>query len=305
MHHFKSKKEYIMSKLSRRNFIKTSALSAIFLTSLPNALKSMNTSFFDDYDEVLIKKKFKFLVDGGVKSMPIGDAISEVGKSFIDTDYVAGTLDNNMSENLVINLTGLDCVTFVENCLVFARCIKQGKTSFDDYKSELKKIRYRDGLIDGYASRLHYFCDWIYDNENKGIVKNITADIGGVEYNKKIDFMTSHTKSYKQLSSSSELDGIKTAEEAINSRNYYYIPTKKISNSYDLMQTGDIIATTTSISGLDVTHTGYVYKESGGTYFIHASSKSKKVIISPMELQEYVAGDSKKTGIMIARPLEV
>lgn len=292
-------------KLSRRNFIKTSALSAIFLTSLPSALKSMNSPFFDDYDEVLCKKKFKFLVDDGVKSMSIGDAIGEVGKSFIDTDYVAGTLDKNMSESLVINLTGLDCVTFVENCLTFARCVKLGKTSFDDYKAELKKIRYRDGKIDGYASRLHYFCDWITNNEDKGIVKNITADIGGVSYDKKIDFMTNHTKSYKQLSSSSELEGIKAAEEAINSRYYYYIPTKAISQSYDQMQTGDIIATTTSIGGLDVTHTGYVYKEGGGTYFMHASSKSKKVIISPEELQDYVASDSKKTGIMIARPLEV
>lgn len=294
-----------MSKISRRNFIKTSALSAIFLSAVPSAIKSGSMSLFDDYDEVLCKKKFKLLVDEGTKSMSIGDACIEVGKSFLDTDYVAGTLDKSMSEGLVINLTGLDCVTFVENCLTFARCVKMGKTSFDDYKSELKKIRYRDGVLDGYSSRLHYFCDWITDNENKGIVKNITADIGGVEYNKKIDFMSTHTKSYKQLSSSSELDGVKAAEEAINSRYYYYIPTNKISASYDLMQSGDIIATTTSIGGLDVTHTGYVYKEGGGTYFMHASSKSKKVIISPEELQDYVASDSKKTGIMVARPLEV
>lgn len=294
-----------MSKITRRNFIKTSALSAIFLSSVPQAIKSMSSPLWDDYDEVLCRKKFKLLIDSDVKSMSIGDAIGEVGKSFIDTDYVAGTLDKNMSESLVVNLTGLDCVTFVENCLVFARCIKQGKTSFDDYKAELKKVRYRDGKIDGYSSRLHYFCDWITNNEEKGIVKNITSDIGGVQYIKNIDFMSTHTKSYKQLSNSSELDGIVAAENAINSRYYYYIPTKDISKSYDQMQTGDIIATTTSIGGLDVTHTGYVYKEGGGTYFMHASSKSKKVIISGEELQDYVAGDSKKTGIMVARPLDV
>lgn len=292
-------------KQSRRNFIKTSALSALFLTGLPQTVKSFNAGFWDDYDEVICKKKFKVFVDANLKSLPIGEVIGEVGKSFIGTDYVAGTLDKNMSESLVINLTGLDCVTFVENCLVFARCIKQGKTTFDDYKAELKKIRYRDGEISGYSSRLHYFCDWIWDNEAKGIVKNITADIGGVTYNKTIDFMSTHTKSYKQLSNSTELDGVKAAEEAINSRYYYYIPTKDISKSYDQMQTGDIIATTTSIGGLDVTHTGYVYKEGGGTYFMHASSKSKQVIISGEELQDYVASDSKKTGIMVARPLEL
>lgn len=294
-----------MTKLTRRNFIKTSALSAIFLSAVPQSLKSFNNVFWDDYDEVLCRKKFKLLLGNEVQKLPIGDVIAEVGKSFIDTDYVAGTLDKNKSESLVINLTGLDCVTFVENCLVFARCVKQGKTTFDDYKAELKKIRYRDGVINGYSSRLHYFCDWIWDNESKGIVKNITADIGGVSYSKNIDFMSTHTNSYKQLADSAELEGIKASEDAINSRYYYYIPTKDISKSYDLMQTGDIIATTTSIGGLDVTHTGYVYKEAGGTYFMHASSKSKKVIISGEELQEYVAGDSKKTGIMVARPQDV
>lgn len=294
-----------MTKLTRRNFIKTSALSAIFLSAVPQSLKSFNNVFWDDYDEVLCRKKFKLLLGNEVQKLPIGDVIAEVGKSFIDTDYVAGTLDKNKSESLVINLTGLDCVTFVENCLVFARCVKQGKTTFEDYKAELKKIRYRDGVINGYSSRLHYFCDWIWDNESKGIVQNITADIGGVSYSKNIDFMSTHTNSYKQLADSAELEGIKASEDAINSRYYYYIPTKDISKSYDLMQTGDIIATTTSIGGLDVTHTGYVYKEAGGTYFMHASSKSKKVIISNEELQEYVAGDSKKTGIMVARPLDV
>lgn len=292
-------------KLSRRNFIKTSALSALSISVLSSPIKSLANGLWDDYDEALCNKKFKLLASEGVKSLPIGDAIGEVGKSFIGTDYVAGTLDKNMSEGLVINLTGLDCVTFVENCLVFARCIKKGKTSFDDYKAELKNIRYREGKIDGYSSRLHYFCDWIYDNEQKGVVKNITADIGGVPYNKTIDFMTTHTKSYKQLADSAQLEGVTVAENDINTRYHYYIPTGDISKAYEQMQTGDIIATTTSIGGLDVTHTGYVYKEGGGTYFMHASSKMKQVIISGEELQDYVASDSKKTGIMIARPLEV
>jgi hypothetical protein len=289
--------------LSRRNFIKTSALSALLLSPLGSLANAKNLSFFDEYDEVLCRKKFKLFVDEGLQDLPIGEVLAKVGESFIGTDYVAGTLDKSMSESLVVNLQGLDCVTFVENCLVFARCVKLGKTSFDDYKVELKKVRYRGGTIDGYASRLHYFCDWISDNEEKGIVKNITADIGGVKYNKQIDFMSTHTGSYKQLADQSNINGILNAEEAINSRIYYYIPKKDISKAYDGMETGDIIATTTSIGGLDVTHTGLVYKEGGGTYFMHASSKSKQVIISKNSLADYVAEDSKKTGIMVARAL--
>jgi len=291
--------------LSRRNFIKTSALSALLLSPLGSLANAKNLSFFDEYDEVLCRKKFKLFVEEGLQDLPIGEVMTKVGESFIGTDYVAGTLDKNMSESLVVNLQGLDCVTFVENCLVFARCVKLGKTSFDDYKAELKKVRYRGGTIDGYASRLHYFCDWISDNEEKGIVKNITSDIGGVTYNKQINFMSTHTGSYKQLADQSSINGILNAEEAINSRIYYYIPKKDISKAYDGMETGDIIATTTSIGGLDVTHTGLVYKDGGGTYFMHASSKSKQVIISKNSLADYVSEDSKKTGIMVARALSV
>ncbi|HJY63051.1 MAG TPA: N-acetylmuramoyl-L-alanine amidase-like domain-containing protein [Ignavibacteria bacterium] len=291
--------------ITRRVFIKHSALTGLLLSGLPLYSNNLLRAFFDD-DETICRNKFKLFVDASIATKSIGDAIVEIGKSFLGTEYIGGTLDKDTkNEKLVINLTGLDCVTFVENCLVFARCVIRGETEFKNYEKDLAWIRYRNGYIDGYASRLHYFCDWIYDNEDKGVVKNITSEIGGVPYKKTINFMSTHTKSYKQLSNKTELEGIKACEEAINSRDYYYIPTKSISKAYDLLKNGDIIATTTSIDGLDVTHTGYVYKSEGGTYFLHASSKSKEVIVSGEELQEYVASDSKKTGIMVARPLEI
>ncbi len=294
-------------KQTRREFFKFSGLTILLLIQLPRVLNVNNIRFFFDDDKTICKKKFTLFVDAGLKDRAIGDAIVEIGKSFMGTEYAAGTLEINApAEKLVVNLTGLDCVTFVENCLTFARCLKKSKSTFDDYKNELEYIRYREGKIDGYASRLNYFCDWIYENENKGIVKNISADLGGIEYNKTINFMSTHTKSYKQLSDKTELDGIIAAEEAINSRYHYYIPKKSISKIYDQLQNGDIIATTTTIAGLDVTHTGYVYKgDDGGTYFLHASSKSKEVIISQNQLAEYIAEDSKKTGIMVARPMEL
>ena len=295
-------------KQNRRDFIKLSALTTLSLTWLGKKF-NVNNSFlnlFDD-DEQICKSRFGLFIADGLKDKPIGDAIVEIGRSFLGTEYVSNTLEiSPETEKLVVNLTELDCVTFVENCLTFARCLKKNKTAFEDYKKELENIRYRDGIIDGYASRLHYFVDWIYNNETKGVVKDITADIGGVPYKKTINFMSTHPKSYKQLSDNSNLSGIIAAEEAINSRDYYYIPKKNISKVYDWLQNGDIIATTTSINGLDVTHTGYVYRgEDGGTYFLHASLKSKKVIISDNLLADYVSEDSKKTGIIVARPVDV
>lgn len=292
---------------SRRKFLRFSALFALFLSGLRKIpdVTSMGKILFDD-DEQICKRKFELFINANIKNLPIGEAIVEVGKSFQGTEYIGGTLEvNPRSERLIVRLTGFDCVTFVENGLVFARCLKKDKTTFEDYKSELLKIRYRNGAIDGYGSRLHYFTDWIYDNEVKEIVKDITQQIGGIEYAKEINFMSKHPDSYKQLSDKQNLENIRIVEEAINSRTRYYIPGKSISKIYDSLKDGDIIATTTNIEGLDVTHTGYVCKgEDGGTYFLHASSKGREVIISSNQLQDYVEEDSKKTGIIVARPLE-
>jgi hypothetical protein len=203
-------------------------------------------------------------------------------------------------------MSGLDCVTFVENTLAISRLIQKGKMDLNSFKDELQFIRYRDGNLDGYASRLHYFCEWITNNEDKGIVRNITKKIGGVPYHKKINFMSTHVKSYKQLADNDEnLEQIKKMEAEVDKIKMFYIPKDEVDAYYDDMQTGDIIATTTEIKGLDVTHTGYIYKENGKTYFLHASSIAKEVIISKDELKIYLASDVKKTGIMIVRPISI
>jgi hypothetical protein len=294
--------------MTRREFFKLSGLTSLFLVTSIKGIK-LNNSIFSllDDDEKICNDKFKFFLDKGYKDKDLGSAIVEIGKSFLDTAYQSNTLEiNPQNEQLVVDFTGFDCVTFVENCLAFARCLKLDKTTFTGFKDQLTKLRYRDGLIDGYSSRLHYFCDWIYDNQLKGVVTNITKELGGIEYDKTVNFMSRHPNSYKQLEDKSNLQSIKSVEKAINSRKKYYIPRSDIPDIYNSLQNGDIIATTASIEGLDVTHTGYVYKvDDGGTYFLHASSVYKKVIISSIQLADYLAEDPKKTGIMVARPVDV
>ena len=184
--------------------------------------------------------------------------------------------------------------------------LKKGKTDIEDFEKELEFIRYRDGNNTGYTSRLHYFTDWIYDNEGKGVVKDITYDIGGIPYNKNINFMTTHTKSYKQLyGNSKNISKMKDVESDMNEREMFYIPKSKVDNYYDLLKTGDIIATTTDISGLDVTHTGFIYKENGNTYFLHAYSTENEVVISSEQVKQYLQNNKKQTGVIVARPLWV
>ncbi len=260
---------------------------------------------FDDYEKTKCSKKLKSF-DASLRNLPLNEVIAEVGNTFMGTPYVAGTLDENSnSEELVIKITGLDCVTFVENALIFSRLIKEGRSDFEDYKAELEKIRYRDGKNTGYTSRLHYFSDWIYNNEQKGIMRDITKEIGGELYSKKIDFMTTHRNSYKQLSSDENWSEMKNIENNINSRDIYYIPKENISSFYDSLQTGDIIGITSTIAGLDVAHTGYVYKKDGKVYLMNASLKDKKVEISPVELQDYIMANTKQGGIIVARVTDV
>lgn len=263
----------------------------------------LNSGTDDDYEIKAVKKKLKSF-DRKLSDSDIADIIVTVGKSFIGTEYVAGTLDKNTkSEKLVIKISGLDCVTFVENTLAISRIIRKGNFDFESYSDELTKIRYRDGEINGYSSRLHYFTDWIYDNEKKGIVSDITKSIGGIPYYKTIDFMSSHADSYKQLADNSDIvDEMKDIEKKMNRRDLYYIKKSEVDDFYESLQSGDIIATTTNIEGLDVTHTGFIYKKNGKTHFLHASITKGEIIISKEELKEYLKGNKKQTGIIVARP---
>lgn len=292
--------------MDRRDFLKGAAMmsvSGIFISKFgTSALKALP---FDDYEDMKCKKMLKSF-DASMRDLPMNELIVEVGKSFIGTEYVAGTLDENVKESLVVKVTGLDCVTFVENALIMARLIKKGTTEFEDYKKELEFIRYRGGKMEGYPSRLHYFSDWIYDNQEKGVLEDVTAGIGGAPYNKIIDFMTTHPDSYKQLKNDpANFQAMEEIEAQMNSRQMYYIPKGEVDQFYDLLQTGDIIGTTTDIGGLDITHTGFIYKDGSGTYFMHASLPNKQVMISGEQLKEYLKGNKKQSGIMVARPQTV
>jgi len=241
-------------------------------------------------------------IDGLLES-DFGKTLVAIGKTFKGIPYVAKTLEIGKTESLVINLQGLDCTTFVENVLAFGTLLKDGKADFDSFTETLETIRYKDGKLDGYSSRLHYFSEWIANNENKGLLKDITAEIGGVEITKKIDFMSTHRDLYPFLSDDQNFEKIKASEEYLNNKVICFLPQDQIAADEDLIETGDIIALTTSVKGLDITHTGIATREKDGRiYLLHASTTSKKVEISKLPLVDYLKKIKNNTGIMVARP---
>ncbi|HPF51909.1 MAG TPA: DUF1460 domain-containing protein [Draconibacterium sp.] len=237
------------------------------------------------------------------KQTSTANLVELVGKEFLGTPYVANTLEK-IPEHLVINLRELDCTTFGENCLAIARTIKSGDASFENYTKELQTLRYYNGIINGYPSRIHYFSDWIYENDKRGFVKRVSEQISHVPYPMDLNIMSTHPDSYKQLEGNQEfVKLIKQKEAEISLRKMFYLPKDQISKYESQLQDGDIVGLTTSVEGLDITHVGIIVHVNGQVHLMHASSKEMKVIISDQTLEDYLNGRSSVSGIMVARPL--
>jgi len=246
------------------------------------ALFSINSILFaqiySEEDIEICDKKFQIAVKADLKDKPISDVVVEIGESFIGTEYHAKGLEEDGDEQLVINLSGLDCTTLVENTIALARCVKKGTTAFDNYLEELQYIRYRGGVIDGYNSRLHYFSDWITNNVGKGVVEDETMKLGGVPIKFNLDYMSTHPDDYPQLDENPELVTIiQIQEKEISSHGYLYIPKKDFASKEKLIESGEIIAITTTVEGLDIGHVGIAVKmDDGRIHLLHAPNVNKK-----------------------------
>lgn len=233
---------------------------------------------------------------------PIGEIIQAIAEQFLGTPYISGLLDKSPEEKLIISFEGFDCVLFVETVLAIARSVAIQDYTYSTFANNILNQRYRHGKINGYCSRLHYFSDWIYDNHKRGNVTNITPKLGGIPLLKTFNFMSNHRENYPLLASNdANYQCLRSREAELEKIQFYYLPKNKIYTLYSHLKPGDIVATTTDIKGLDVTHTGFIYYyQPGGIGFIHASP-SRGVTIS-RDLQNYLDNVEGVTGIIVARP---
>lgn len=256
---------------------------------------------FQEKDKEMVEEVLSYFA--AEKEAPISDLMVMVATFFQGTPYVAHTLESK-EEHLIINLREMDCTTFAENCLAISRTLQSEDPSFAQFARELQHIRYRHGVIDGYPSRLHYFCDWIYDNQQKELIRDVSEEIAQTPLYKEISFMSTHPESYRQLSDSASLISlIAEQEKEISARDLYYVPEDKIAELEDKLMDGDIVGITTGIDGIAISHVGILVRKAGRLHVIHASSKAKKVVVSGGTLEAYLFESKSATGIMVARPL--
>lgn len=221
--------------------------------------------------------------------------------------YVAHTLEINKKEKLVINLRQLDCTTYVENVVALSMCMNEKKYTFKSFCDNLKKIRYRDDSQPHYTQRLHYFTDWIENNTKKGICKEIQSPAPPFTNTQRINVFYSleNPSKYKMLKENPKyIPTIRKAEQNINQKTYRYIPKTEVKNTNTVRKTiqdGDIIATTTSLKGLDIQHIGFAIWHKDGLHMLNASSLHHKVVEEPMTLYNYLQKQKTMTGIRIIR----
>lgn len=222
-------------------------------------------------------------------------------KKMLGTPYVAGTLDVNNEETLVVHLDKVDCTTLVETVLALAIADQQGKQNFEAFKEALMLVRYRDGHLAGYSSRLHYFSDWIKNNEAKGLVRECTSDTKiSLSSKLSLNFMSTHSDSYLPMKKDTSLiSQVALFEKAWQGVEVRFIPKEKLNQSPNELKikNGDILAITTNIKGLDVVHVGFAYWKQGKLHLLHASSVAEKVIMDNQSLYDYSKNKKAHTGV--------
>lgn len=226
------------------------------------------------------------------------------GIGFLDTPYVAGTLDQEKEEDLVLNCDEMDCTTFVEYTLAISLSpTEDGQVAEGTFADNVQKIRYRNGKIDGYTSRLHYVTDWVDNGIRNGFLEDVTLQ--NSPYVKKISlsYMSSHPEQYRQLAHSPEnVARMKEIENGLSQEEIHYLPQEELPyEGLPWIKNGDIIAITTNIPGLDVVHMGIAIYVDGKLSLLHASSVSKKVDISRVALAQMLKSNAQWTGIRVLR----
>jgi hypothetical protein len=286
-------------------------LSILLLLTLPKAEAQQAIKKKLPTHQEVFKEKMKL-----PKPATMAEGVVEFGKTFLGNPYPKSNINLKPNaegkvqlqpisqEVLVVNLRVFDCVTFAESMIALAQTRRSSTPNFETFKQNIAKIRYRNAEID-YAARLHYFSDWLFENEKKGILKNITKEIGGEILNKNIFFMSYKKDTlYGNMADPTTYNRMVVVENDITNREKYYIPKEKVSDIESNIKSGDIIGITNRLDGMDMAHVGIAIRQNGRIYMMHASSQFHQVMMTDVPLADYLARNKGQTGIMVGRLMD-
>jgi hypothetical protein len=261
----------------------------------------------DQFNRLVAKAKA-----GNWKALPIGERTAAVGQALTGTRYKHFTLEiDNRIESPSVNFQAMDCWTFFEIALSFARMLNEPESNWTPERllHYIEMDRYRGGECTGdYLSRLHYLEDWLHDNDRRGLVEDMTRDLGGRSVPHSAREMSAGWRHYRYLAANRSLLGPLAHMEAnVSSRSLYEIPKSKVAGIESKLRSGDIIGIISRDRGglYSTAHVGLALRTSDGVlHFMHASSPSNygRVLVDS-ELSKYLYRYRSDSGILVARPL--
>lgn len=246
------------------------------------------------------------------KALALGERTAAVGQAMVGTRYRAYTLEiDNRVESPSVNLAGQDCWTFFENALAFARMLDEPQENWtpETMLRYIETDRYRGGECTGeYLSRLHYLEDWLYDNNRRGLVRDLTRSLGGSSVPHSAREMTVGWRHYRYLSSNKALlRPLAQMEANVSSRPLVMIPKSRVPSIEGKLQSGDIIGIVSRDGRLySTSHVGLALRTADGVlHFMHASAPNNygKVVVDS-RLSDYLNRFRTHAGILVARPLK-
>ena len=209
-----------------------------------------------------------------------GERIAFLSKNFLNTDYAEATLigDKDTPEIFIINLHGVDCMTFIEYIEAMRR-----SGSYQEFESNLRQVRYGSGIVE-FANRNHFFTDW--KQFNAQYVEDVSETIGGRK-----TVRVQKTLNLKE-DGGHFLPGIQPVEREI-----LYVPSEAVDARR--LETGDYIGIYSALSGLDVSHAGILIRDGENLFLRHASSRKKYRKVIDQDFSAYIAD---KPGVTVFRP---
>lgn len=247
------------------------------------------------------------------RDQPIGERTVLAARALLGTKYVNYTLEvDDHIEHPVVNLHAMDCWTFYENALGFARMLRahQGPYSPQDLVRMVELERYRHGKCDGtYLSRMHHLEEVFADNQRRGLAQNITAQLpGAMRMRKEVTEMTEQWASYRYLKANPRLiKPMAKIEKRVSRLPVHYVPKERVKTVEPLLQDGDICAIATTLPFQYTSHVGLIMRLRGRAYFMHATSSHDKGRCTALDkpIADYLMESPRHAGIIICRPKDL
>ena len=215
-----------------------------------------------------------------------------IAEQFYGLPYAYHALSKENPEKFVVDFSGFDCVTFVEN--VWSLYRSKGIDSI--FLRELEEIRYARKPI-SYENRNHYLSATFLQMEEKGLFKQVIPFSYRVLAVKKVDFLSRFLSTQKWMI---VLPKIRKMENDLGPLSY--VPSASFTRVSSYLQSGDVIAFVSRRKDLDYQHVGFIRQHKGQFYLVHASQDRQKLCQSVESISVYLKNHPSMIGFNVFRP---